>query len=357
MKTILLADDSITIQKVVELTFSEGDYRVVCVGNGTQALRKASEIRPDIILLDVVMPEKNGYDVCAALRAETATARVPVLLLTGTFEPFDQKRADAAGASGHLTKPFESHTLVSRVEEMIARGGASAAPPAEKPRAAAATHPGGDAATDTGAVTIEEESADAFAPPGPPPVERRPAGPHPAFAAPDAATGGSYAGFANLEEPEEPAPDRREVAARGATVRISRDEILGLRPAAAPIPPAPDGTEDGGRMEGFLPGYELPEPMRPGRTREEALGTPPRDPAGAPPPPRPEPPLDAADPAGPANEAAAATLSDAALDRIAEMVVRKISERVVREIAWEVLPGVAESVVRQRIRELEDTTR
>ena len=63
MKTILLADDSITIQKVVELTFSDGDYRVFCVSNGAQAIRKAAEVRPDVALLDVIMPEKNGYEV------------------------------------------------------------------------------------------------------------------------------------------------------------------------------------------------------------------------------------------------------------------------------------------------------
>ncbi|HKQ98790.1 MAG TPA: response regulator, partial [Candidatus Polarisedimenticolia bacterium] len=120
MKTILLADDSITIQKVVELTFSDGEYRVLCVANGAQALRKIAESRPDIVLLDVIMPEKNGYEVCEAMKADAATAAIPVLLLTGTFEPFDQRRADAAGADGHLTKPFESHTLVARVEELIA---------------------------------------------------------------------------------------------------------------------------------------------------------------------------------------------------------------------------------------------
>ena len=120
MKTILLADDSITIQKVVELTFSEADYRVVCVSSGGQALKKVSEMRPDIILLDVIMPEKNGYEVCEQLKRSPVTSGIPVLLLTGTFEPFDRKRADAAGANGHLTKPFESQVLVAKVEELIA---------------------------------------------------------------------------------------------------------------------------------------------------------------------------------------------------------------------------------------------
>src|SRR5262245_20789758 len=119
-KKILLADDSITIQKVVELTFSEGDYQVFAVGNGTQALRKVHEVKPDIALLDVIMPEASGYEVCEKLKRDPDTSRIPVLLLTGTFEPFDRRRAEAAGADGHLTKPFESQVLISRVEELIA---------------------------------------------------------------------------------------------------------------------------------------------------------------------------------------------------------------------------------------------
>ena len=120
MKTILLADDSITIQKVVELTFSEADYRVICVSTGGQALKKVAEMRPDIILLDVIMPEKNGYEVCEQLKRSPSTRGIPVLLLTGTFEPFDKKRADAVGANGHVTKPFESQVLVGKVGELIA---------------------------------------------------------------------------------------------------------------------------------------------------------------------------------------------------------------------------------------------
>src|SRR5437867_4550537 len=118
-KKILLADDSITIQKVVELTFSEGDYLVFTVGNGAQALKKIGEVRPDVALLDVIMPEANGYEVCEKVKRNPETSWIPVLLLTGTFEPFDRRRADAAGANGHLTKPFESQMLISKVEELI----------------------------------------------------------------------------------------------------------------------------------------------------------------------------------------------------------------------------------------------
>ena len=128
-KKILLADDSLTIQKVVELTFSDSDFDLVCVGNGLRALEKVREDRPDLILADVVMPEKNGYEVCEAIKGDPATSRIPVILLTGTFEPFDRQRAERIGADAIVSKPFDSQQLLRQVEALLARSG-SAAPSA-----------------------------------------------------------------------------------------------------------------------------------------------------------------------------------------------------------------------------------
>ena len=88
-KNLLLADDSITIQKVVGITFQNEDYKVTSVDNGEDAINKARELRPDIILADVVMPRKNGYEVCETVKADAALRGIPVLLLAGTFEAFD----------------------------------------------------------------------------------------------------------------------------------------------------------------------------------------------------------------------------------------------------------------------------
>src|SRR5688572_9990738 len=118
-KKILLADDSITIQKVVELTFSDGDYEVTAVNNGARAIQKLSEMRPDIILSDIIMPEKNGYEVCEFVKSHPEYRNIPVVLLTGTFEPFDPDRADKAGCDAVVTKPFESQSLIHKVEELI----------------------------------------------------------------------------------------------------------------------------------------------------------------------------------------------------------------------------------------------
>src|SRR4051812_978423 len=118
-KRILLADDSITIQKVVELTFSDGDYEVTAVNNGAKAIAKLAEMRPDVILSDIIMPEKNGYEVCEYVKSHPEYRTIPVVLLTGTFEPFDPDRADKAGCDAVVTKPFESQSLIHKVEELI----------------------------------------------------------------------------------------------------------------------------------------------------------------------------------------------------------------------------------------------
>ncbi len=132
-KKILLADDSITIQKVIELTFSDEDFEVVTVGNGRLAIERLDEVNPDIVLCDIIMPEKDGYEVCEYVKKHPTLSRVPVLLLTGAFEPFDQDRANRVGCDGFLAKPFEPAMLIGKVKDLLAQAGsrpASAAPPA-----------------------------------------------------------------------------------------------------------------------------------------------------------------------------------------------------------------------------------
>src|SRR6476661_3935594 len=120
-RKILLADDSLTIQKVVELTLSGTDYELTSVSNGRKALESLGTVRPDLILADVVMPEKNGYEVCEAVKGNPETARIPVVLLSGTFEPFDRERADRIGCDMVVSKPFDSHQLLERIDALLAR--------------------------------------------------------------------------------------------------------------------------------------------------------------------------------------------------------------------------------------------
>ena len=117
-KSILLADDSATIRRVVELSFSDSDFHVVSVGDGDEALALLETLQPDVVLADVVMPGPTGYEICRQIKSSDRP--VPVLLLAGTFETFDHDLARTSGADGCLMKPFESRTLVDRVTSLLA---------------------------------------------------------------------------------------------------------------------------------------------------------------------------------------------------------------------------------------------
>ncbi len=117
---LLLADDSVTIQRVIELTFADEDIQVIAVGDGQKAIERIEAERPDIVLADVGMPERDGYEVAAFVKNTAHLAHIPVLLLTGAFEPVDEQRARAVGCDGVLAKPFEPHMVITRVKELLA---------------------------------------------------------------------------------------------------------------------------------------------------------------------------------------------------------------------------------------------
>ena len=117
---LLLADDSVTIRKVIELTFADEGIDVTTVADGEGAMSKFVEIHPDIVLVDVGLPGTDGYHICEMIKGDETTSHIPVLLLVGSFEPFDQDAAERSGADGFLTKPFHSiRDLVNRVHELL----------------------------------------------------------------------------------------------------------------------------------------------------------------------------------------------------------------------------------------------
>jgi CheY-like chemotaxis protein len=123
---LLLADDSITIQKVIGIIFGGADYSLTIVDNGKAAVEKASELSPDVLLIDALMPGMTGYEVCETVRAIPALAATPILLLTGSFEPFDEDKAKKCGADDFLAKPFESQQIVNKVKELSELGASRA---------------------------------------------------------------------------------------------------------------------------------------------------------------------------------------------------------------------------------------
>ncbi len=119
---VLLADDSITVQKIVKLSLTEEGIEVIAFGNGEQAVQQIEAIKPDLIMADVFMPGKDGYEVCEYVKAHPQFKNIPVILLVHAFEPFDPERAKKVCADHQLTKPFQSiRTLVTTVQELLAR--------------------------------------------------------------------------------------------------------------------------------------------------------------------------------------------------------------------------------------------
>jgi CheY-like chemotaxis protein len=291
-KNLLLADDSITIQKVVGITFANEDYQVTAVDNGEDAVAKAKELRPDVILADVVMPKRNGYEVCEAVKSDPGLAHIPVLLLAGTFEAFDEARARAAKADGHIAKPFESQALINKVRELVEGKGAVQAQPAARPAPAApapAPRPQGPTPAARPAAPAPGAPAARPAAPGPAPAQARP----PAPGAPP--------------RPGAPAPAARPPGAapfpQGAMPPGARPPAPGMPPAARPPPGAPPAAARP-PASGAVPGRPgAPAPV-PG-ARPAAPGMAPQARPPAPVPARPA-------PQGPARPAAAAAPAPAA---------------------------------------------
>jgi CheY-like chemotaxis protein len=117
--TLLLADDSLTIQRVIELTFADEDVQVVAVSDGDQAIARLESAPPDIVLADIGMPGRDGYEVARYIKQSPRLSHIPVVLLTGAFEPVDQAKVTEVGCDGVLAKPFEPQLVIGRVLELL----------------------------------------------------------------------------------------------------------------------------------------------------------------------------------------------------------------------------------------------
>ena len=139
---VLVADDSITIQKVIGIIFGGDEYSLTIVDNGNSAVDKAREINPDILLIDALMPGMTGYEVSETIRSIPALAAKPILILTGSFEPFDEEKAKRCGADDFIAKPFESQQIITKVRELLEIGKSRefSAPVSEQPSPIEVSH-------------------------------------------------------------------------------------------------------------------------------------------------------------------------------------------------------------------------
>lgn len=119
-KKILVVDDEKDIAESVKILLSEKGFKVVIANNGAEAVKKAKAERPDMIVMDLMMPEMNGFDACKMIKADTDTQNTPILVLTAQQLGKDLEDAFAAGANDYVIKPFSNERLLEKVEKLLA---------------------------------------------------------------------------------------------------------------------------------------------------------------------------------------------------------------------------------------------
>lgn len=119
MKKILIVDDEEKVRKLVEVTLSVGDVEILHASNGEEALAKAREGKPDIILLDIMMSGPvDGYDVCRSLKQDARTKGIYIIMLTAKGQQADRERGLALGADDYFVKPFSPMELMDKIDNI-----------------------------------------------------------------------------------------------------------------------------------------------------------------------------------------------------------------------------------------------
>jgi CheY-like chemotaxis protein len=310
--TLLVADDSPTIQRVVELTFAGEDVTVMAASDGDQAIAVLERHEPDLVLVDVNMPGRGGYDVAHYVRATSRLAHIPVLLMIGAFDQVDESRARALGCAGVLVKPFEPQLLAERVKALL-------------------LDPTGPFFLETSPARRSMAAVvmkDAFAPP-----------------------------------PDE--PDRTAASAEVDQYFDRLDQAfanLSTSPVAEPRSHVTDATEFAARRSASLGRDESREPDQP--LRGPAPISPPSPPAAGPSPladafgallaaEESAPPPDSL----PSWPAAAPIDADALVEQISARVLERLTDRVVRETAAQIISQVAERLVLEEIERIKSRLR
>ena len=391
-RKLLLADDSITIQKVVDLTFADEGVNVLCVNNGKDAIDRIEDFGPDVVLADVFMPQVNGYEVCEFIKQNEKLKHIPVMLLVGSFEPFDEAEARRVGADDTLTKPFQSiRRLVDKVG-LLVRGGQpeGEAPTAELPKPELSPEPEPETLSED---EIEITTADTQ--PLPPELGHitlewdAPTQTEEALAPADTEPDAASMETKITEMPEQVSQEHADESPKGSLLLdlddypgstsdsadeflldVDLDEVPETSPIESAFPTAEFVRQaqykarvaNWNNMSQVAVADETPtatpdqlattqEFERPGfaGAQESALDTT-----------APDAPLETQPQTAPAasivqnptvSEASLQNLPPEVIDAIARRAVEQLSEKVVQEIAWEVVPQLAELLIKRQLEE------
>jgi CheY-like chemotaxis protein len=391
-KKILLAEDSVTMQKVFQLTFAAEDVSITAVGTGAEAVARAKEMKPDLVIADLSMTGKNGYDICEELKSDAKLSGTPVLLLHGSAAAYDEGRARKVKADGDILKPFETQVVIDKVKGVLS---APRQAPREEPLgpveslAPPINAVDGDIVIDTDMPTAvtpppvmppaAAPTAIAIKPAKPAPTKPVPAAPPPAapkpavHAAPPAPKPVAPPAPKPAPKPAPP-PAAAKPAAPPAPARVP--------PAPKPVPPAPapaaarvaaavtkPGRPEPAEVEitieaeppqagvvEALPSFDTaptpvfePNKERTGPATMLGLG------GGLPPPPAgmslPAPaPIAPAPAPAPAPAAAMPPLRPGEpYEPVAYDAIARLSREIIEKIVWEVVPDLAERIIREEL--------
>jgi DNA-binding response OmpR family regulator len=118
-KKILVVDDEVFLVKAIQIRLKRAGYDVITAYDGLDGLNKAREEKPDLIILDVMLPKKNGYQVCRLLKFDEQYKHIPIIMLTAKGQKTDREWGEKTGADCYITKPFEDAELLSKIKELL----------------------------------------------------------------------------------------------------------------------------------------------------------------------------------------------------------------------------------------------
>ena len=339
---VLLADASVTIQRLIELAFAGEQAQVVTVDDGEQAIACIPIEKPDVVIADINMPRRSGYDIAAFMKGDAELTDIPVLLLAAPFEPIDEARARQVGCDGVLVKPFEPQQVIATVRELVTRRRNSAWPYAER-SAQRERRP-----SPAEAVDRAERQPDEPTLPVPEIGVARPELPAKQL---DDYFDRLDAAFATLASAQRrPSAEMPSLAADEMSVGIpTLDEVLGMasgRTPADPMPPplgrvappppeppdssatiapapAPDVARDSAQATTLAETVNLPLAIQRGETAPGPIGIHP-----------PAPPL---------------AITDELVDQVARRVLERIAPDTAKAIVAEIVSEIAERLVREEI--------
>ena len=320
-KIVLCVDDSATMQQVADITFRGTEFTYVGARTYEEGLEKAKAQRPAVVLADAVMPGKNGYDLCLALKNDSATANVPVVILVGNGAPYDTTRGTQVGADANLPKPWDTQTMLDKVIEIAGKSGVAkpgagtaATPPTPVPPAVLGNKPAAAVAASAAQPQMAPRSATIMGMP----TVKMPAGvapvatPQPAQPAPTAAAAKPAVAVVPAIAPATPASSAPTTA---------------QRPAAA----ASGGGGGGGAVAPVISISSARAPMISGNpTKRSAI-------------------VERTLAKMAARLAEATGLEPGSPELLALL---KLSTEVVERIVWEVVPELAEQIIRENLHDL-----